>query len=308
MTPEGSSDFGAGLGDASGGAALTDFINSQLGSGAEGEGQSAKDEGRSVEGEARQEANPETGGQELGAEGAEGDAAGGEAESAAGPMVNIPAAEYNRILEAMARAGVTLDGAAAVPDGDGAPAAQVDSRNAIEGEAALEAFSLTDAEKSALCVDDEGAAALTPLFDRISQRAVKAFEQRAAATTLKALSEGFGKFYVAQKFYDENPGLEQYGEIVNRTIGTVRAQHPEYTSRQIMADVGGLLQTLVPKGEEIAKQLNAAERGTASGIRVPGNMAGGAPSARPQSQTETAILGLGGSGRATDPNLAKFGY
>jgi hypothetical protein len=221
------------------------------------------------------------------------------------PTMTIPADRYNALLGLLAKAGIQLptDG-----EGDAPPETQVDTRNAIPGEEVNpEPFTLTEEEMSALCIDADSAQALAPMFDRVAQRAVKTMENRVAAMTLKAMSESFSRLHVAQQFYDEHPHLEQFGEIVNQTIAMVKAQHPEYRPRQIMSDVKALLGSLTPKGDDISKQLDAANRGTATGARSASAQA--RPSApRAQSPTEAAILGLSGSGRAIDPELKKLGY
>jgi hypothetical protein len=233
------------------------------------------------------------------------ESAEGEGEADAPPTMTIPAERYNALLGLLAKAGIQLpqDG-----EGDAPPETQVDTRNAIPGEEVNpEPFDLTEEEMSALCIDEDSAKALSPMFDRVAQRAVKSMENRVAAMTLKAMSESFSRLHVAQQFYDEHPHLEQFGEIVNQTIAMVKAQHPEYRPRQIMGDVKTLLGNLVPKADEMAKQLDAANRGKATGTRSASAQA--RPSApRAQSPTEAAILGLSGSGRATDPELKKLGY
>lgn len=229
-----------------------------------------------------------------------------EPEKDAKQNVSIPADEYNRLLGLLAKHGID-PAAVAATDGETPPEPAVDQRNAIPGEAEIAPFEMTPEEIDALCLTDETAKILEPMFSRIAKTAAQTMERRVADITMRALSEGFGRRHVAERFYDDHPEYEQYGEIVNRTIATVRAQHPEYSARQIMGDTANILSALIPKAEAASKQLDAAKRGNPTGSRTPG-VRNPAPDKRRVSPTEAAITGLSQVGAGTDPQLRKLGF
>jgi hypothetical protein len=240
-------------------------------------------------------------------EGGEGGEGKSEAEGDKPPELSLDANYLVNLLKWCADNGVKLPATFTAPEGDKAPETQVDSRNAVDEEP-LEPFELTPDETDALCINEDAAKRLAPMFDRLQERMFNKFQKTVAKMVGRAQSELFGPLYVAQRYYDEHPEAEsELGLVVNHAITLVKARHPEYTSRQIMADVKVMVDPIIAKVRKVSKQIDAADRGKSSGSRAP-SMRPSAPSTpKPQTPTEAAVAAVFG-GTKTDPALQKLGY
>ena len=132
------------------------------------------------------------------------------------------------------------------------PAVAPEKKEQVSEEPATKPVSIPKFEISPELADQIGIIDPGPL-----NKAISAYVEQAINAVPLRVNEAIEKnaplHYMAQKFFDENPGFDAYPNLVNKEVAAIMADNPALRPREVLAKAKDRMTALIGKATKIAK-------------------------------------------------------